>query len=111
MEDLLINISKNFSADVIGAILLILVLFGGLSVVKFAYKVMNDRNSNLSKVIEELIKSVSENTLAIRQLEGELSQLKGELKRMDAIFKKIPEIEANLAVHGVRLDNLEKKEK
>ena len=105
MEDLLSNITKSFSADAVGVILLILVLFGGLSVVKFAYKVMSDRNVRLSTVIEELVKTVSENTIAIKQLES-------ELKRMDAIFKKIPEIEANLAVHEVRLENLEKtKEK
>ena len=105
MEDLLSTITKTFSQDIVGTIILVLIIFGGLSVAKFAYRVVSDRNFHLSKVIEELVKTVSENTIAIRQLEH-------ELKKMDQVFKKIPEIEASIAVHEVRLDNLEKtKEK
>jgi len=55
----------------------------------------------LGIVLQELVKTVAENTTAIRQLES-------ELKRMDQIFKKIPEIENNLAVHEVRLQTIEK---
>lgn len=105
METLLNSIAKSFPADLTGVILLCLIIFGGLSVTKFAYKVTSDRNVRLGVVLQELVKTVAENTAAIRQLEA-------ELKRMDAIFKKIPEIEASIAVHEVRIDNLEKtKEK
>lgn len=105
MEDLLSTITKTFSQDLAAGFILVLIVFAGLSVARFAYRVSSDRNSHLSKVLQELIKTVATNTTAIQNLEN-------ELKRMDAIFKKIPEIEANIAVHEVRLDNLEKtKEK
>lgn len=105
MEDLLSTIAKTFSHDLVGGIILVLIIFSGLSVARFAYRVVSDRNANLSKVLQELIKTVASNTNAIQNLEN-------ELHRMDAIFKKIPAIEQNLAIHEVRIENLEKdKEK
>lgn len=101
METLLNSIAKSFPSDITGTILLCLIVFGGLSVTKFAYKVTSDRNVRLGTVLQELVKTVAENTTAIRQLES-------ELKRMDQIFKKIPEIENNIAVHEVRLQTIEK---